>query len=119
MGDLIALLSTGKGTWGHIANLIKNSEYDRVFLFTNSFGKEKFTPDQKTEVISFDLDKSITTLQKEFEKIIREKIKGVEVHVNIASGSGNEHMALLAAILKNGLAMRFVIVEDGEFKEIA
>ena len=51
MTDLIAFLSTGKGTWGHISGLIKGEKWDKVYLLTNDFGKEKFTAEENTELI--------------------------------------------------------------------
>ena len=42
MPTLIACLSTGKGTWGHVNHLIDNNNYDKVILITNDFGKENF-----------------------------------------------------------------------------
>ena len=41
MTELIAFLSTGKGTWANVSGLIKGESWDKVYLLTNDFGKEK------------------------------------------------------------------------------
>ena len=46
------------------------------------------------------------------------KIKDLEVAVNIVSGTGKEHMALLAAILKLGVGVRLVALENNEFLDL-
>ena len=63
MAQLVALLSTGKGSWAEVAGLMNKSEFDSVFLLTNTFGKDKFTnlPDKKVEIFVFDFD--ITSLK--------------------------------------------------------
>ena len=40
MPELIACLSTGKGTWGHVSRLIDDGKFDKVYLITNEFGQE-------------------------------------------------------------------------------
>ena len=37
MTDLIACLSTGKGTWEHVARVINCMEWNNIFLITNEF----------------------------------------------------------------------------------
>jgi len=42
MTELIACLSSGKGSWSYILRMLKEESWDNVFLITNSFGKENF-----------------------------------------------------------------------------
>ena len=51
MADLVACVSTGKGTWLQVAGLIKRQEWDNIFLITNQFGKENFKPEKKANMI--------------------------------------------------------------------
>ena len=46
------------------------------------------------------------------------KIKGVEVALNFVSGSGKEHMAVISAVLKMGLALRLVMPGKEEVLEL-
>ena len=108
MTELIACLSTGKGTWAHVSKLMKEQEWEKIILISNEFGKENFTTDEKTEVIAFDTNKEIKELREDILTALKEKIKGTEVAVNFISGSGKEHMAFLGAILKLGVGIRLV-----------
>ncbi len=117
MTSLIAFLSTGKGTWAHVSGLIKAESWDKVYLLTNDFGKEKFTAEENTELIVIDSNASEEELRDEITKILQEKVKD-EIAVNFISGSGKEHMALIAALMKSGIGFRFVVQADEGIKEL-
>jgi len=117
MAVLIACLSTGKGTWGHVNRLIQDYEWERVILFTNDFGKENFSNEKKPEMEVFNFRKGIEDLRDE----MYEKLKGKnleEVGVNFVSGEGKEHMALMAALLKLGVGIRFFAFTKDGVKEL-
>ena len=118
MVELIACLSTGKGTWIHVSKLIEGGEWDKVFLITNEFGKENFTNKKNAEFILIDTKKSLKELREEIKDKIKDKIKGTEVAVNLISGVGKEHMALMSALLKLGLAIRFIALTKEGVREV-
>ena len=101
MTTLIAFLSTGKGTWGHVSRLIEGGQWDKVVLLSNSFGKEKFTPDEKTELVVLENMKALKDLTADIEAAIKDKVSG-DIAINVVSGSGKEHMALFAALNRLG-----------------
>ncbi|MBS3141444.1 hypothetical protein J4405_04855 [Candidatus Woesearchaeota archaeon] len=114
MTDLIACLSTGKGTWGHVSHLIKAEKWNKVFLITNEFGKENFQKDLNVEFIVVDSNKSLKELRDDIYQALNEKTSSTEVALNIISGIGKEHMAIISAVLRLGLGLRFVaITKDG------
>ena len=114
MTDLIACLSTGKGTWGHVSHLIKSEKWDKVFLITNEYGKENFQKDLNADFIVVDSNKALKDLRDDIYSALNEKTTSTEVALNIISGSGKEHMAIISAVLKLGLGLRFVaITRDG------
>lgn len=117
MTTLVACLSTGKGTWGQLSEIIRGAEWDKVFLITNEFGKEKFQK-EKAELIVLNLNKSPDILCDEIVAALHGKNVGPEVAINITSGTGNEHMALLSALLKLGLGIRFVYSKNGKVEEL-
>jgi len=117
MTDLIAFLSTGKGTWGHVNGLINGEEWGKVYLLTNDFGKEKFSANEKTELIVVNSNASVEELREEIIKNVKGKLSG-EVAVNFISGTGKEHMALMGAIMKLGIGFRFMISTQEGIKEI-
>lgn len=113
MTDLIAVLSTGKGTWGHVNGLLKGQEWDKVYLVTNAFGKENFKADEKTELIVVDTNGEILQIRDEIYKALKGKLKA-EVAVNFVSGAGKEHMGLMGALMKLGIGFRLVISSINE-----
>ena len=118
MTELIACLSTGKGTWGHVNRLMQDGKWDKIFLITNDYGKENFNKDDKTELIAINLNQGIKELRDEMMKNLKERIKGTEVAINVISGTGREHMALIAALLKLGLGFRLVALTKDGIEEI-
>ena len=117
MTSLIACLSTGKGTWAQLNEIINGAEWDSIFLITNQFGKEKFQG-RNAELICLDLNKSPDILRDEIVAALHRKNLGTEVAINISSGTGNEHMALVSALLKLGLGIRFVFSKNGKVEEL-
>ncbi len=112
MTDLIAALSTGKGTWAHVSALIKSEQWENIYLITNSFGKEKFSSEREVKLIVLEDDLSLEEMKDRIISQLKDKLK-LDVAVNIISGSGKEHMAILSALINLGVGLRFVIEKDG------
>ena len=111
--ELIALLSTGKGTWGQVSGLIKHGEWEKIIVLGNDFAR-KFIADKPFEFIEVDISKKLTDLKEEFLKKLNGKISGTEVALSIASGDGKEHMALISALLNLPVGIRFAaLTKDG------
>ena len=104
--ELIALLSTGKGTWAQVSGLMKHGEWDKIILFGSDFAKQ-FTHEKEFEFIKVDLNKKIKELREEFSKKLKGKFEGIEVALSIASGDGKEHMALVSALINLPVGIRF------------
>ncbi len=104
--ELIALLSSGKGSWAQVAGLIKYGEWDKIVLIGNDFAKQ-FTADKKFEFVKVDLNKKIKELRDEISKNLKGKFDGTEVALSIASGDGKEHMALISALINLPVGIRF------------
>jgi len=117
MPDLVACLSSGKGTWLQVSGLIKHYEWDNIFLITNEFGKENFKPDKKVEFIVIDPDKQLTELVEDIKKSLSSKLSG-DAAVNFISGTGKEHMALMSALLKLGVGIRLIALTKEGVKEV-
>lgn len=103
--ELVALLSSGKGTWSQVAGLINHGEWDKIILIGNDFAK-KFTCDKEHEFIEYKSAR-LVELKEELQKKLKGKIKGTEVALSIASGDGKEHMALISALLNQPVGVRF------------
>ncbi len=103
--ELVALLSSGKGTWGQVSGLIKQQEWDNIILVGDSFAR-KFSVDKKHEFVEFRQD-SLVKMKMEIMGKMKGMIKGTEVALSIASGDGKEHMALISALLSLPVGIRF------------
>src|SRR3989304_105387 len=111
--ELIALLSTGKGSWAQVSGLMKYGEWEKIIILGNDFA-QKFTSDKKFEFIKIDLDKKLKDLREEFMEKLKGKINGTEVALSIASGDGKEHMALISALINLPVGIRFAaLTKDG------
>ncbi len=104
--ELVALLSSGKGTWTQIAGLITHGEWDKIVVLGDDFAK-KFTHQKNFEFIEIDLNKKLKELREEFLKKLKGKFKGTEVALTLASGDGKEHMALISALINLPVGIRF------------
>ncbi|MAG50052.1 hypothetical protein CL621_00230 [archaeon] len=118
MTELIACLSTGKGTWGHVNRLIQDQEWDKIFLITNEFGKENFTVEKEAEFIIIQQSQGLIELRDQIEKSLKDKVKGTEVAVNFVSGTGKEHTALISALLRLGVGIRLTALTKDGIKEL-
>lgn len=105
--ELIALLSTGKGSWGQVAGLMRKGEWEKIIVLGANFAKDFNVSGIPFEFIEYDPNKDLLQLKKEFEKKLKEKIEGMEVALSIASGNGKEHMALQSALLGLPVGVRF------------
>ena len=117
MVSLIALVSSGKGTWGQVSSLINNENWDKVYLLCNDFSYQNFEiSPSKALKLQFDEKHPEKTFPK-LAEFFNKDVKDFEVAVNLSSGTGMEHMAVLSAILKAGLGVRFVYPQGNEVKE--
>lgn len=107
--ELIALLSSGEGSWAQISGLIKFGNWDKIILIGDDSGKQFNVMEKEniTEFIKVDLKKRIKDLRDDFMKKLKGKIQGTEVALSIASGEGKEHMALISALINTPVGIRF------------
>ncbi len=110
--EFIALLSSGKGTWGQVIGLINRGKWDKTIIITNDFfkstiGKFNF---KNVEVITVNFDNSIMKIIEDLKLKLKDKIQGTEVALSIASGKGKEHMALISALLQLPVGIKFTVL---------
>ena len=110
--ELVALISSGKGTWGQVAGVINQGDWDSITLIGNDFAKQ-FTSEKDFEFVETTTF-GISDLKQEIQKKLHGKIKGTEVALTIASGTGKEHMAVISALLSLPVGIRFTaLTKDG------
>ncbi len=104
--ELVALLSSGKGSWAQVSGLMKYGDWEKVIIVGDEFAKS-FTHEKPFEFVKVDLRKRLKDLRDEFMKKLKPKISGTEVALSIASGDGKEHMALISALIHLPVGVRF------------
>ena len=110
--ELIALLGSGKGTWGQVAGVINHGDWENIILIGDDFAKQ-FTIKKDFEFISIK-GKSILDLKEEILGKLKGKVKGIEVALSIASGDGKQHMALMSALISLPVGIKFTaLTKDG------
>ncbi len=117
MTDIVITLGSGKGTWTYLVELIKRENWTNVIVVTNAFGAENFTVEGKqlTFVIIDDRKKMRLLVEDILPQL---KLSGTTVALNMVSGEGKLHMAVLASILKTGLGVRLVGIKDYKVTEL-
>ncbi|HLC78051.1 MAG TPA: hypothetical protein VJH92_02915 [Candidatus Nanoarchaeia archaeon] len=111
--ELVALLSSGQGSWAQISGLMKYGEWDKIILVGGDFAKT-FTHEKEFEFIKVDLSKRIIELRDELRDKLKGRINGTEVALSVASGEGKEHMALISALINLPVGIRFAaLTKDG------
>lgn len=110
--DLIAVVSSGKGSWGQISGLMRKGEWEKIILVGPSYAKDFNFEGKVFDFVEYDDNKSVTSLKQELVTKLRPFLDsnsfGSEVALSIASGSGKEHMALISALLSIPVGVRFV-----------
>jgi|SRR3989338_5522946 len=111
--ELVALLSSGQGTWAQVSGLMKYGEWDQIIIVGDDFAKT-FTHEKEFEFIKVNLSSRIMELRDEIKDKLKGKIYGTEVALSIASGDGKEHMALISALINLPVGIRFAaLTKDG------
>jgi len=108
--SLIAFLGIGRGSWGHVSRLISALEWDSILLVSNEWGKEKFSAQKECEWLMINQKAPFDILLNQ----LTEKLPKGEIAISLVSGTGKEHMALVAALKKEGRKFEIVtLTRDG------
>ena len=108
MTELVITVGIGKGTWNAAKEVISKEAWGKIFVVTNAFGKEKFEAPSHAVFIVLDEQQSLVDMIATLKEAFKGKTTDLEVGVNITSGTGKEHTAVLQAIIELGLGFRFV-----------
>tara|TARA_Y100000310_G_C20191080_1_gene582515 strand:- start:68 stop:424 length:357 start_codon:yes stop_codon:yes gene_type:complete len=118
MTDLVVCLSDVKVTWNYVAKLINEHSWDNIIVITDLVSGTSFKSNKKIDFVTIDSKQPLVFLAKDIKEKLTGKIKGIEVAVNFVSGEGKEHMALMSALLKLGIGVRFVALKPEGIEEI-
>ena len=116
MAILIASFSEDKKTEAHVKKVIELENWEKIIIVSEA--QTKIDTKKTVDYIYVNMTKRLPELSSEIMTKIRNKLKGIDVAVNIISGSGKLHMALLSAILKLGYGIRFIALTEQGIKEV-
>lgn len=108
MKTFIGILSTGKGTWGQVAHIIDNKDYEKVYLISNEWAQDKFNCTKPINWIIIDPRKGLSEIMDDLEKQM--PVTETEIDLNIHSGSGKEHSAILAILLQKKIKFNIITI---------
>lgn len=84
-------------------------------MLANEFAQQHYIPGSSTvELIPVNSLQDLPVLAQEIKKSLQGKIPDFEVGLNLISGTGKEHMAILEAVMQLGLNFRLVTVQEGK-----
>ena|SRR3989344_5365251 len=116
MTDLVACMTDEKGA-SHVSSLVKNHDWNKIFLITNG-SNISFSSDKKIEFVPVDFTKPVVDVIEIIRRSLSGRISDFEVALNLVSGSGKEHMAILAALLKLGVGVRLMAITKEGVREL-
>ena len=101
------MLSTGKGSWGQVAGLMKKGEWEKIIILGPSYARDFQVSGVPFDFIEFNPERSLVQMKEDFRKKLSGKFENLEVALSIASGNGKEHMAIVSALLSIPVGVRF------------
>ena len=115
MKTFLGVLSTGKGTWGQVAHIVDNTDYDKVYLVSNEWAQDKFSCTKKVNWIIIDPRKGFSEILDEIKGQFPKELENLDI--NLHSGSGKEHSAILAILKEKKINFDIVTINaDGIVK---
>lgn len=115
---LVVWLTGDQGSHLHVQKLIDSSLWHKIIVIGSKDSLNSIKLQKQVDLVSLDLSMQIPILSEEIGRSLSRLVTDFEVYVNFVSGSGKEHMALLSALIRNGLAIRLVAMTPAGVKEI-
>jgi len=109
MRTFITTVGKGKGTWGKVKRIC-SEEWDQIVVLGNAWAKDTFKVEPSYEWIVLDEEKDICQQITDIIEGLPEDMG--DIYVNITSGSGTEHLALISALITDKKAFKTVCVCD-------
>ena len=124
MSHLITCIGHDKDSWDAVTRIINSQVFDIIYIVTDVFGKNSFLLNNpKAVTIAYILvddndpidklnDDIYNSLKKGFGN---DKLIDLEIALNISSGVGRLHAALISAVMKLGYGIRIIEIDkDGD-----
>ncbi len=117
MTDLVVCLGEEKGGRAYVSKLIESEGWEKIFIVSTVAAKGGFAAKKPAEFFLVDESKTIPEMASELFGKMHGKF-GLDVALNMASGTGKQHMAVVAALVKSGVGIRLAALTSEGVKEI-
>ncbi|MFH1650389.1 MAG: hypothetical protein ABIA93_07635 [Candidatus Woesearchaeota archaeon] len=118
MTKLLACLAEPVSSWPVVLKLVKCPDFEQIILFCDEKAQKAFKAPENVRVVSFDRMLSAESMRDYFFSILKDMPFEMDVALNLSSGDGKEHMALIAAALRTGSGIRFVTWRKDSMVEV-
>lgn len=106
--ELVACVGADKENWGQVVALLNRMDYAKALLIKNREAEE-FPVNERCILIEVDVKRPLVELKKEILERAKKELSGdFEVALSLASGTGKEHMATIAALLSIPVGVRII-----------
>src|SRR3989338_6453898 len=85
MTDLIAFISSGKGTVAHVHKVIEGQPWEQIFILATEESKGEVPKNNAIHLVIFDPRRTLPELVADFKSALKDKVKMMESAVNIIS----------------------------------
>ncbi len=116
--DLIALVFEPEDSWSHVRKLIERGEWKSIVIITDKGCEKRFTANKKYKAVIIDSEQPAADIIKLLISSLKPILMDFEAGLNMVSGSGKEHMCVLAALLKLGVGVRLMALTKEGVKEL-
>ncbi len=117
MTDLVVCAGEDRNNWPYISKLIEAEKWEKIVVVATSGAKEGLSFKKPVDIILLDEKKMLADMIEELSRRMHKKF-GLEVGLNMVSGTGKHHMAVLAALLKLGVGIRLAVLTPEGIKEV-
>ncbi len=119
MTYLVACLGEGTGTWTNVLKLAASPQFEKSFLIVNEWTRKSLNIEKPNiQLITINTNTTTTELRDQIANQLKGKILDFEVALNIDSGTGKEHAAMITALMRIGLSFRLVVMENDKIEEV-
>jgi len=118
MTELVACFSSGEKSQSHVSKLVEAMDWSKIYIITNEKEKTQFKSTKNFEFVIVNFQKPVNELIEDLIIKLRGKFSGLEVALNLVSGNGKEHMAILSALLRLGVGIRLMALTKEGVKEL-
>lgn len=119
MSIFIANIGNKKDSWSQVSRIINNQDWSKIIIITNELSKDNFKAIKEVEYIIINsLKESITKIIFKLKKRFNQININEEIYLNLISGNGKEHMAILLALKESKKDYKLITLTGDGIYEI-